>query len=185
MKLILASKSPRRREILENLGYDFEIITADTDENSDITSPSEFVMELAKRKAVAVMNTVSCQSERAIIGCDTVVAIKDKILGKPKDEQDAKKMLAELSGNVHSVYSGLCVVCGDKILTDYCKTDVYFDSLTNEDVDWYIAQNEWSDKAGAYGIQGKAGVFVRKIDGDYFNVVGLPVNLLYKMLKEI
>lgn len=182
-KLILASKSPRRSDILNNLGFEFEVITAQTDENSDITSPSELVMELSRRKAMAVAQSSS--TDCVIIACDTVVATENEILGKPKDKADAKRMLAELSDNVHSVYSGICLIKGDKILTDYCKTDVYFDKLTDEDIDWYICQNEWSDKAGSYGIQGKASVFIRKIDGDYFNVVGLPVNLLYKMLKEI
>lgn len=183
MKIILASKSPRRQEILTNLGYDFEVITAETAESSDISEPSKLVMELAKRKAYAVAD-LHCAGNSVIIACDTVVATENEILGKPKDKQDARRMLSELSGNIHSVYSGLCLIKGDKILTDYCKTDVYFDKLTEKDIDWYISQNEWSDKAGGYGIQGKASVFIRKIDGDYFNVVGLPVNLLYKMLKE-
>lgn len=183
MKIILASKSPRRQEILTNLGYDFEVITAETDESSDISEPSKLVMELAKRKAYAVAD-FCCDNNSVIIACDTVVATENEILGKPKNNQDARRMLSELSGNIHSVYSGLCLIKGDKILTDYCKTDVYFDKLTEKDIDWYISQNEWSDKAGGYGIQGKASVFIRKIDGDYFNVVGLPVNSLYKMLKE-
>lgn len=198
MKLILASKSPRRREILKNLGYDFEVITADTNENSDIKNPSELVTELSKRKALAVAEAVkksfvdsvsSAQNklsdERIIIACDTVVSTDTEILGKPKDEKDARRMLFELSDNMHSVYSGICLIKGEKQLTGYCKTDVYFDKLTDNDIDWYISQNEWDDKAGAYGIQGKASVFIKKIDGDYFNVVGLPVNLLYNMLKEI
>ena len=183
MKIILASKSPRRQEILTDLGYDFKVITAETDESSDISEPSALVTELAKRKAYAVAD-LCCDNNSVIIACDTVVATENEILGKPKNKQDARRMLSELSGNIHSVYSGLCLIKGDKILTDYCKTDVYFDKLTEKDIDWYILQNEWSDKAGGYGIQGKASVFIRKINGDYFNVVGLPVNLLYKMLKE-
>lgn len=182
MKLILASKSPRRYEILKNLGYEFTVKTADIDENSDITSPRELVMDLAYKKALSVAK--QCDNQCVVIGCDTVVAIGDKILGKPENEQDARKMLSLLSGNVHSVYSGLCVVKGEKVLIDYCKTDVYFDKLTSDDIDWYINQNEWVDKAGSYGIQGKAGIFVKKIDGDYFNVVGLPVNILYNLLKN-
>ena len=186
MKIILASKSPRRQEILNNLGYDFIVVTAETDESSDISEPSKLVVELAKRKAEAVSNLQSDGDGNAvIIACDTVVATENEILGKPKDEKDARRMLAELSSNVHSVYSGLCLIKGDKVLADYCKTNVYFDKLTESDIDWYISQNEWTDKAGGYGIQGKASVFIRKIDGDYFNVVGLPVNTLYKMLKEI
>lgn len=183
MKLILASKSPRRYEILKNLGYDFTVLTQPTDENSNLTSPKDLVMELAYRKAKAVAE--KCDDESVVLGCDTVVAIDGKILGKPKDEQDARNMLEMLSNNVHSVYSGLCLIKGDKVLTNFCKTDVYFDKLSQKDIDWYINQNEWEDKAGSYGIQGKASVFVKRIDGDYFNVVGLPVNLLYNMLKQI
>ena len=183
MKIILASKSPRRQEILTDLGYDFKVITAETDESSDISEPSALVTELAKRKAYAVAD-LCCDNNSVIIACDTVVATENEILGKPKDEKDARRMLAKFSGNVHSVYSGLCLIKGDKVLTDYCKTDVYFDKLSKSDIDWYILQNEWSDKAGGYGIQGKASGVIRKIDGDYFNVVGLPVNTLYKMLKE-
>ena len=183
MKLILASKSPRRYEILNNLGYDFTVLTKPTDENSNITLPQDLVKELAYKKASAVADL--SDEESVIIGCDTVVAIQDKILGKPKDEQHAREMLQMLSENVHSVYSGLCLIKGNKVLTEYCKTDVYFDKLTQKDIDWYINQNEWEDKAGGYGIQGKAAVFVQRIDGDYFNVVGLPVNLLYNMLNKI
>ncbi len=184
MKFILASKSPRRKEILENLGYDFEIFTAETDENSEIKDPRKLVTELAKRKALAVKEKQG-ETDKIILASDTVVASSKSILGKPKDEQDARKMLKALSGKKHSVYSGICLIKGDKILTDFCKTDVYFDRIDESDIDRYIATNEWTDKAGAYAVQGKASVFVRKIDGDYFNVVGLPVNLLHNMLKEI
>ncbi len=184
MKFILASKSPRRKEILENLGFDFEIITAQTDENSEIKDPKKLVTELAKRKALAVKQKQG-KTDKIILASDTVVATGKTILGKPKDEQDARKMLMSLSGKKHSVYSGICLIKGEKTLTRFCKTDVYFDLLEKADIDRYIATNEWTDKAGAYAVQGKASVFVKKIDGDYFNVVGLPVNLLHNMLKEI
>ena len=183
MKIILASKSPRRKEILENLGYSFTIVTADVDENCDNSNPAEFVKELAFKKAKAVAKTVDKNS--IVIGCDTVVAIDNKILGKPIDKTDAENMLKMLSDNKHSVFSGLCVIKGEKVLIDYCKTDVYFDTLSQKDIDDYLADDEYKDKAGSYAIQGKAGVFVKRIDGEYFNVVGLPINLLHKMLKEI
>ena len=184
MKFILASKSPRRKEILENLGYDFEIIVAQTDENSDIKDPEKLVTELAKRKALAVKESQG-KTDKIILASDTVVATESSILGKPKNEQEAREMLELLSGKKHSVYSGICLIKGEIILADFCKTDVYFDKLDKADIDKYIATNEWTDKAGAYAIQGKASVFVKKIDGDYFNVVGLPANLLHNMLKEI
>ncbi|MEE1025036.1 MAG: Maf family protein [Acutalibacteraceae bacterium] len=183
MKYILASASPRRREILSSLDFDFEVITSDVDESSDITEPSALVCELSRRKALAVRDAMH-DNNRIIIACDTVVALNDQILGKPVDEADARNMLRDLSGDMHSVYSGLCLIKGNKIKCDFCCTDVYFDRLDKDDIDRYIASDEWTDKAGAYGIQGKAGMFVKKIDGCYFNVVGLPINLLKNMLKE-
>ena len=185
MDLILASKSPRRSEILSNLGYNFKVLTAETDESSNIVNPNELVIELSKRKAFAVKNKFDILDEQIIVACDTVVATENEILGKPKNEADAIRMLQKLSGNVHSVYSGLCLIKGNNVLTDFCKTDVYFDKLSDDDINWYISQNVWSDKEGAYGIQGKACIFINKIDGDYFNVVGLPVNILNKMIKKL
>lgn len=183
MNFVLASKSPRRKEILTDLGFDFEIVTAKTDESSEICEPDRLVTELSQRKAMAVKDLVA--KDKIIVACDTVVAVENEILGKPKDETDAKRMLKMLSDSSHSVYSGLCLIKGEKIFSDFCKTDVYFDSLSDEEINWYISQNEWQDKAGGYGIQGKAKLFINKISGDYFNVVGLPVNLLKNMLKEI
>ena len=182
MNLILASQSPRRYEILKNLGYDFKVVVADVDENCQTSIPCKFVKELAFKKADAVAKQCN---DCTVIGCDTVVAIDNEILGKPKDKDDARKMLKMLSDNKHSVYSGLCVIKGEKVLVDYCKTDVYFDRLTDSDIEIYLSDSEYKDKAGSYAIQGKAGVFVKRIDGEYFNVVGLPINLLNKMLKEI
>jgi len=182
MKMILASKSPRRYEILKNLGYDFSVKVADVDENCESNIPKDFVKELAFKKANAVAKTVD--NDCFVIGCDTVVAIENKILGKPIDKNDAEKMLKMLSGNKHSVYSGLCIIKGEKVLVDYCKTDVYFDTFSQNDIDAYLAEKEFEDKAGSYAIQGKAGVFVNRIDGEYFNVVGLPINLLHNMLKK-
>ncbi len=183
MKIILASKSPRRSEILKNLGFQFDVLVADVDETCKTTIPQEFVKELAFKKADAVAKTQD--GNTIIIGCDTVVATEEEILGKPKDKDDARKMLKMLSGNKHSVFSGLCVIKGENVLVDFCKTDVYFDELTDSDIENYLADDEYKDKAGSYAIQGKAGVFVKRIDGEYFNVVGLPINLLNKMLKEI
>ena len=189
MRLILASKSPRRKEILTNLNMDFEIITADEDEDSDIVSPHKLVEELAFRKANAVKKLLESKGEftdnTIIIGCDTVVSKDDLILGKPKDRKDAYLMLKTLSGNEHQVLSGVALIKGDKVVVSHEVTKVYFDDLSEKEIEDYIASGESDDKAGGYGIQGLASKFVKKIDGCYFNVVGLPVNLLYRMLKEI
>lgn len=189
MKIILASKSPRRKEILENLELDFEIITADTDEDSDILDPQKLVEELAFRKANAVKellikeNKYSCES--VIIGCDTVVANDDNILGKPKDRADAVSMLRSLSGKKHRVISGLAVIKGDKTIISNEVTEVLFDNLSETEIENYVNSGECDDKAGAYAIQGLASKFIKGINGCYFNVVGLPVNLLYNTLKEM
>jgi septum formation protein len=189
MNIILASKSPRRREILENLGVKFTVVTADTDENSDIQNPEELVKELAYRKANAVKEKLIAKKkftdDTVIIGSDTVVAKGGLILGKPKDRKNAKEMLLMLSGDSHSVISGVSIITANKTLCLSQTTDVYFDVMSENEINTYIDSGECDDKAGAYGIQGLASRFIKKIDGCYFNVVGLPVNLLNKMAKEM
>ena len=188
MRIILASKSPRRKEILSNLNLDFEIITADTDESSDSISPDKLVEELALRKAQAVKNLLIAQNsytdDSVIIGCDTVVSKDDIIFGKPKNRADASDMLKKLSGDEHKVISGLAVLTKDKTFLSHETTKVYFDKLSTKEIEYYISTGECDDKAGAYGIQGLASKFIKGINGCYFNVVGLPVNLLYRMLKK-
>ncbi|MBR4073673.1 MAG: septum formation protein Maf [Clostridia bacterium] len=189
MKIILASKSPRRKEILENLNINFEIITADTNESSCLTCPEKLVEELALRKAEAVKNLLIKKNkftpDSVIIGCDTVVSKGGKILGKPENRTEAKKMLENLSGSEHKVISGLAVITADKTMLSHEVTKVYFDKLSLEEITAYVATGECDDKAGAYGIQGIAGKFIKGIEGCYFNVVGLPVNLLYRMFKDL
>lgn len=189
MNIILASKSPRRREILENLDVNFRVITEETDENSTTQNPEELVKELALKKATAVMKKLISENQftadTVIIGSDTVVAKNGKILGKPKDRQNAKEMLCTLSGDCHKVISGVAIIVGDRKMTSCEITKVYFDKLTPEEIETYVATGECDDKAGAYGIQGKASRFIKKIDGCYFNVVGLPVNLLHNMAKQM
>lgn len=189
MNIILASKSPRRREILQNLDVEFTIVTAETDENSDTKNPEELVKELALKKACAVKDKLVFENkftdDTVIIGSDTVVAKDGKILGKPKDRKNAKEMLCMLSGDSHKVISGVALIVGERKLTSCEITDVYFDKLTEDEIETYISTGECDDKAGAYGIQGKASRFIKKIDGCYFNVVGLPVNLLHNMAKEM
>ena len=181
MKIVLASASPRRREILKKAGYKFTLASADVDETlpKGIT-PSDAVKYLCKIKNEAV----AASPDTAVITADTVVACEGKILGKPKDKKQAKKMLRLLSGREHSVYTGVCVRKGKKKKVFVERTRVYFYDLTDAEIDAYIETGEPMDKAGAYGIQGKAGVFVRKINGDYYNVVGLPLARLARVLKE-
>ena len=185
-KIILASNSPRRKEILENLNIKFDILSPDADESSvDKTLPPELYVEnLASLKAFAAAKKTVLQ--KIIIGADTVVALDDKILLKPKDDDDAFNMLKSLSGRVHSVYTGICVVNSHtaKSCIAYEKTDVYFRNLDDDEILRYIQTGESADKAGAYGIQGLGSLFIEKIDGDYFNVVGLPVCKLAKILKD-
>ena len=183
--VILASKSPRRKEILENLGVKFEIVVADTDESSDIKEPDELVMTLASRKGRAVLGRLGgAVTNTLIIACDTLVYSDGEFLGKPRDRADAERMIKQLSGTSHSVVSGLYVYYDGREAGAYAETKVYFDKLTPEEIRAYLDTSEPYDKAGAYAIQGRASAFISGIEGDYFNVVGLPVNTLCKLLKE-
>ena len=180
MRIVLASASPRRRELLEQAGIDFEILIGSTRECITKEEPGEIVEELslAKAKGVAV-----------IIGADTIVAKGNKVLGKPKDAEDAHQMLAMLQGEKHQVYTGVTLLQkkGDEriIRSFHERTDVFMTSMSDQEIEAYIATGEPFDKAGSYGIQGRAGIFVERIEGDYYNVVGLPVSYVYRQLKEI
>ncbi len=179
MKLVLASKSPRRNEILKNAGIDFTVRVAEADETiPDGTKPEDAVVFLAARKALAVERA----EDETVLGADTVVVLDDKILGKPKDREDAYNMLRSLSGRVHSVFTGVCAVGNGISLTFAEETKVEFYPLTDDEINEYIDTNEPYDKAGAYGIQGIASKFIRGIKGDYFNVVGLPISSVYKKI---
>lgn len=179
MKLVLASKSPRRSEILKNAGIDFTVRVADADETiPDGTKPCDAVVFLAARKAMAVPR----EKDEVVLGADTIVVLDDMILGKPKDKEDAFNMIKNLSGRVHSVFTGVCAI-GDGIsLTFAEETRVEFYPLSDDEINEYISTDEPYDKAGAYGIQGLASKFIRGIEGDYFNVVGLPVSSVYKKI---
>ncbi len=179
MKLVLASKSPRRSVILKNAGIDFTVRVADADETiPDGTRPQDAVVFLAARKAMAVERA----DDEVVLGADTIVVLDDKILGKPKDRDDAYNMIKSLSGRVHSVFTGVCAI-GDGISISFAEeTKVEFYTLTEEEINEYINTSEPYDKAGAYGIQGIASKFIRGIEGDYFNVVGLPVSTVYKKI---
>ena len=192
-RFILASGSPRRREILDALGFEYEIITTNAEENVDTQgmTPEQTVRELAdaKGRAVAQSFTENRGCDIIIISADTVVVSEGKILGKPKDRQDAKQMLMKLSGGKHSVLTGLCLWqlnpdYGSKGCTVCAKTDVYFKELSEEMIEAYLDTGEYTDKAGGYGIQEMGALLVDKIDGDYFNVVGFPVNLFYELIRK-
>lgn len=174
-RIILASGSPRRRELLAMLGVDFEVFSLDThEENSE--KLGDYAKRAAEIKAEAVYNK---RKDGIILAADTIVCIDGKILGKPKDRADAENMLKMLSGRVHSVYTGFCVIDDGKSEASFEKTDVYFKKITPELLSWYMETNEWCDKAGAYGIQGSGSLLIEKIDGDYFNVVGLPISRIF------
>ena len=183
MKIILASKSPRRKEILQTLGFEFEVVTADTDESSTETDPRALTRDLAERKGREVAKAIT-QKDVLVISCDTVVWCDGKILGKPKDEADATAMLKLLSGRKHTVTSGLSLSFNGKTVTDSEDTDVYFAELSNDFIDKYVASGDPMDKAGGYAVQGVASTWIYKLDGCYFNVVGLPVRLLCRLLEQ-
>lgn len=180
--IILASASPRRKELLSLAGVDFTVKTAPTDENleNDVL-PEDAVKILAKRKATAVW---AQNFESTIIGADTVVAIDGKILGKPKTFDEAYSMLSLLSGRTHCVYTGVCIIGKDKEICFSEKTEVEFFDLTKVEIEAYIQTGDCYDKAGAYGIQSNGCVLVKKINGDYFNVVGLPIAKTYRQLQS-
>lgn len=183
MKLILASGSPRRRELMERMGLQFEVKAADADETLvPGLSAQEQVVRLSQIKAQAVAGTLT--EEAVIVAADTVVVLDGTILGKPRDAADAKKMLMAFSGRCHHVLTGLTVL-GPKGAESHCEeTEVYFRPLSEGEIDRYIATGESMDKAGAYGIQGYAALFVEKLAGDYYNVMGLPVCALGLMLRR-
>lgn len=191
MKLILASGSPRRKEILKELGYLFEIKTADFDESAvSLEKPAEGVQALALGKATAAAEVTSVGEPTVFLGSDTVVALNDVVMGKPDDEEDAKAMLRSLSGKTHVVYTGVALVEKnerDEIVSHETfveATEVTFFDLSDEEIDWYVGTGEPMDKAGAYGIQGLGRVLVEGIRGDYETVVGLPAARVYRALRE-
>lgn len=189
MKLILASQSPRRREILSMITNNFEVIVSNVEENIDkkLTN-EEQVKHLAYIKAKAVFDETQNMGDRIVIGSDTIVVKDGKIYGKPKKHDDAFKMLQDLKDDKHEVMTGLCIIIqkngevNQKLDIDI--TSVYINDISNNELEDWIATNEAYDKAGGYAIQGKFGVFIQKIEGNYFTVVGLPVHKVYEHIKE-
>lgn len=181
--MILASASPRRKELLALAGFDFQIETAAVEETYDPTLPPEqIVMHLAAVKSAPV---AARHPDETVIGADTVVVLDEAILGKPHSTDEAKAMLRRLSGRVHQVYTGVCLRRGEKVVRFAACTLVHFKVLTEEEIAAYVATGEPMDKAGAYGVQGRGCVLVEGIEGDYFNVVGLPVSRLYDEIKKL
>lgn len=181
-KVILASASPRRQELLKLIFDKFEILPADVDENISEDVPVESrPQKIAEKKALHIARS---HPDCLVIGCDTAVIADEKMLGKPTDRENAVEMLKALSGKTHKVITGSCLAKGGRILSFSVTTLVEFYPLTDEEIGEYIETCEWTDKAGAYGIQGKAGFFVRGIRGDYNNVVGLPCAELNRRIKE-
>lgn len=180
-KFIVASASPRRREIFSNAGYEFTVIPSDADESiTEEMTGEQTAMELAKRKALAVLES---NKDSVVFGCDTVVCIDGEILGKPKDDEDAYRMLKMLSGKTHTVSTGVCVADENRCECAVNTTFVEFYELSDSTIKSYIATKECADKAGAYGIQGFGSVLVKGIKGDYFSVMGLPVSQTARILK--
>lgn len=189
-KIILASASPRRKELLQKAGVRFEIIPADGDEKIISEKPEETVKMLAESKAMSVAGTISEAEEGTLIlGADTIVVFENRILGKPADEEDAARTLKMLQGNTHQVYTGVCslIRSGHKWIpnTFYECTDVTFYPVSDQEIREYIRTGEPADKAGSYGIQGLFGIYVKGICGDYNNVVGLPVAKLFHEMKKL
>lgn len=180
-RVILASGSPRRRELLAHIVPVFDVIPSGIDEVAS-GSPAQQVKKLAADKAADIARQYP---NAVVIGADTLVAVGSRMLGKPKDEADAAAMLRILSGRTHKVYTGVCVISGGKTYTAIEMTRVTFSRMSEDEMQGYIAGGEPMDKAGAYGIQGEGGKFIRGIRGCYFNVMGLPLNRLYTILKAL
>lgn len=184
MAMILASQSPRRRELLGQMGFSFTVRPARGEElpHPELT-PAQLVEELARQKALEV--SAEAASDDVVVAADTVVAIDGVVLGKPRDKAHAAEMLSALSGREHTVYTGVAVKRGETLLVEHEATQVRFRPLTEREIDLYIQTGEPMDKAGSYGIQGYGALLVEGIRGDYFNVVGLPICRLGRMLAQV
>lgn len=181
-RVILASNSPRRKELLKKIADDFDVVSPDVDESIDNIKIEEIPAKLAQRKANAVFkNNQDC----IVIGADTVVILDNELMGKPKDKEDARRMLMNLSGKTHKVITGCAIISSENEVHFSVVTEVTFFMLSAKEIEDYVNSGEPLDKAGAYGIQGLGYSLVEKINGDYNNVVGLPISLLNKKLKSI
>ena len=186
-RLVLASQSPRRAELLRAVGGEFEAVAANIDETRmESEDAVSYVKRLAQGKAETVAGRVS--NHELVLGADTVVVIDGEILGQPRDDDDARRMLKLLSGKWHEVLTGLALLRAGKpprVLVDHQTTRVQFCEMSDDEIDWYVSSGEPKGKAGAYAIQGRGALFIRGIQGDYFNVVGLPLRLVYELMSDI
>lgn len=181
-KVILASASPRRKTLIKYLFSNYEVVPSSINEDDyKMLSPYEMPEFLATQKAKDIVKT---HPDAIVIGCDTSVVLGERVLGKPKDEVQARNMLSLLSDKTHKVITGVCIICGDKAMSFSVSTDVTFYELDDDEIDEYVQSGEPYDKAGGYGIQGLGSVFVKEISGDFYNVVGLPVSRLYREMIE-
>lgn len=187
-RIVLASASPRRSELMTQAGFTFEIQVSNKEEIYTSTQPDEIVKELSLLKAEDVAHNIE-RKDAIVIGADTVVALDGKILGKPKSEEEAVCMIGQLQGRKHQVYTGVTILIFDE--NGICSrknhavcTEVFVNPMTDREIAEYIACEQVMDKAGAYGIQGRFAVYIDKIEGDYYNVVGLPISYIYQVLKE-
>ncbi|MBQ2731220.1 MAG: septum formation inhibitor Maf [Clostridia bacterium] len=182
MRLVLASNSPRRKSLLEEMGLEFEVCGANVDETVEgDLSPSELVQMLAARKARAVADTLD--DDAIVLGADTVVSFGGEVFGKPRDMAHAREMLLTFSDTTHEVYTGVCLCQGKRSLSAAVCTKVTFAPVSEREIDTYLACFNPLDKAGAYGIQDAGGLFVSRIDGDFYNVIGLPLSMVNRLLK--
>ncbi len=182
MRLILASQSPRRRELLALMGLTFDIVVSEVEETvPENIGPGELVEQLALDKAQAVREL---HSEACVVGADTIVYIDGDIMGKPSDDADAARILNRLQGRTHTVYTGVAVLTPGRTDVRHDATRVTFAPMSEEEIAWYVGTGEPRDKAGAYGIQGPGGMFVERVEGNYFTVIGMPLPLLYRMLQS-
>lgn len=181
-RLVLASQSPRRMELLRNAGFEFEVRAPEVDETPrPAEPPRDYAIRVACQKATAVPSG----ENEIILSADTVVVVNGEMLGKPSDVEEARQMLRKLSGRMHTVITAICLRAPQKTVTDLEETRVWFDYLTDQEIDEYVATGEPMDKAGGYAIQGLASKFIPRIEGCYFNVVGLPISLVYRRLKQL
>lgn len=183
-RIILASSSPRRKELLELVGVNPEIIVPKTDETPLENEPVDMFL---RRVTIAKGRSVYSEAytDSLLISSDTIVLLKGRMIGKPRDTDEARSILRELSGNMHEVWTGVAVFTNGDVLYDVSRTRVYFNAISPQELDYYMENEHYMDKAGAYAIQGKASVFIERIDGCYFNVMGFPLNMFYGMLKRL
>lgn len=184
MKLILASNSRTRKEVLDKVGLKYSVIPSNIEEHSDKTTPKEYVMDLSTKKALAVSKTLK---EGVILSCDSIIYIDDKKLEKPKTKDEAKLMLQNLSDRVNYAVTGVTILdlYQNKKVTFNEVTEVYFDKLTDDEIDWYIENEQYIFERCGYSIAGKSAIYIPKIKGDYYNILGMPISRVYKELQKL